>query len=81
MKRSIYLEVLSDKGAKGLELPTLTKTNKSYLIEWHYQRTSFACQGQWAKYSSSIPLLDWDDKRRFQEEIRLTEFIKREYSL
>lgn len=57
-------------------IPTLEKVKDGLIVEWNYQKTSFACQGEWAKYLAWYSFEDYDFDKAMQ---RLTDFIRSEY--
>lgn len=73
MKAEISLPIL--QGSK-LRTPYATFEKDGVRIEWEYQRTSWACQGNWAKYEVYYDREDYD----FDKSINaLNRFILSEY--
>jgi len=78
MKADISLPIIHELSRYGEKLciPTLEKTSTGLMIQWNYQKTSFACQGEWAKYSVLYSFEDYDFDKAMQ---RLTDFIRSQY--
>ena len=78
MKQTISLPIIYELNHQGEKLciPTLEKTSTGFMLQWNYQKTSFACQGQWSKYEVFYSFEDYDFNKAMQ---RLTDFIRSEY--
>lgn len=73
MKNEISLPIL--QGSK-LCNPYATFEKDGVRIEWEYQRTSLACQGNWAKYDVYYNIKDYDFDKAINA---LNRFILSEY--
>ena len=78
MKQNISLPIIYALNKKGFRLctPTLEKIKDKVVVTWNYQKTSFACQGEWSKYLAGYSLKDYNFNKAMQ---RLTDFIKSQY--
>ena len=78
MKATLELQIINENPSLKLLSPTIEDRGDRFFIEWKYQKTSYACQGEWAKIEESILKSEYD----FNEVVyRLTDFIKWEYKL
>ena len=57
----------------ALKKPFIEKVENGFIIEWNYQATSFAIQGNWCKYSRWYSFENYDYDQAIES---LTNFIK-----
>ena len=78
MKQTISLPIIYEANKKGLRLctPYLQKVKDGFIVTWNYEKTSFACQGEWSNYSAWYSFEDYDFNKAMQ---CLTDFIKHQY--
>lgn len=83
MKEFHHVTIITDLrekiGKSNVLEPTIEKTPNGYKFNWDYQRTSQACQGEWASFSRIIDFCKDYDEEVYKIENEFTEFVKSEF--
>ncbi len=78
MKATLELPIINNNPKLGLCKPTIEDKGDKFLVEWNYQCTAWACQGQWTKFSRIILKAEYNFNQVVND---LTDFVKSEYKL
>lgn len=78
MKAFIELPIINNNPKQRLCTPTIEHTKDIIKIRWDYQRTYWACQGEWSCYEVCYKKADFNFNKAIES---LTNFIKTEYNL